>query len=72
MPQRKHASKESETWELLTDGQTSLIVNENPDRNDETGNGTGGSVQSWKSARNGAALNEFGARRTSGMFSSGQ
>ena len=65
---------------MLTEGQTSLIVHPKEitlkklgvlEAGEDQENGTGTSTKSWKSARNGGRLDEFGTR-TAGVFDSGE
>lgn len=67
--------RDSETWEVLDEHNASLIEEEKPTETaDDTAssNGTAGSkasVASWKTAANGAALNEFASSRCPETFS---
>ncbi len=70
-PGRGKQSKDSE-WEVLTEGQTSLIIHPVNigagklgalDESGEIDNGTATSTASWKSARNGGRLDDCGSRK---------
>ena len=53
-PRRAKFSTSSETWEMLSDSGASLL---SPHKENE---GKSDSMRSWKSARNGQKLDEFG------------